>query len=78
MPVVVSTEQWSPLNPDGKKKYDRSFLMDLRNDPQSQKKPDGLPEMEVVLKESNKVSSPYERTNVQFGCLLFFLNVIST
>ncbi|XP_034238219.1 eukaryotic translation initiation factor 4 gamma 1-like isoform X2 [Thrips palmi] len=51
---AYAPEQWSPLNPDGKKKYDRSFLMDLRNDPQSQKKPDGLPEMEVVLKESNK------------------------
>lgn len=29
--------------------------MDLRSDPQSQKKPDGLPDMDVVLKESNKV-----------------------
>lgn len=47
-------DQWSPNNPEGKKKYDRNFLMDLRSDPQSQKKPDGLPDMDVVLKDGNK------------------------
>ncbi|XP_075212350.1 eukaryotic translation initiation factor 4 gamma 3-like isoform X3 [Lycorma delicatula] len=42
-------DQWSPLNPEGKKKYGREFLLDLQNEPQSMKKPDNLPNLEVVL-----------------------------
>ncbi|PNF16446.1 hypothetical protein B7P43_G10313 [Cryptotermes secundus] len=45
-------DQWSPLNPEGKKKYERDFLMELQNDPQSKKKPDNLPNLEVVLKDN--------------------------
>nr|CAD7592212.1 unnamed protein product [Timema genevievae] len=46
-------DQWSPVNPDGKKKYERDFLMELQNDPQSKKKPDNLPDLEVVLNNSS-------------------------
>lgn len=45
-------DQWSPLNPEGKKRYERDFLMELQNDPQSKKKPDNLPDLEVVLKDN--------------------------
>lgn len=49
-------DQWSPLNPDGKRKYERDFLLELQNDPQSRKKPENLPDLEVVLKDTgNKV-----------------------
>ncbi|XP_063235143.1 eukaryotic translation initiation factor 4 gamma 1-like isoform X2 [Bacillus rossius redtenbacheri] len=44
-------DQWSPVNLDGKKKYERDFLMELQNDPQSRRKPDNLPDLEVVLKD---------------------------
>lgn len=41
-------DQWSPVNPEGKKAYDRTFLLELQNNPASQKKPEGLPNLEVV------------------------------
>ena len=41
-------DQWSPVNPSGKKAYDRNFLLELQNNPASMKKPDGLPSLEVV------------------------------
>jgi translation initiation factor 4G len=54
---VCPPDQWSPLNPEGKKKYERDFLMELQNDPQSKKKPENLPDLEVVLKDNtNRVS----------------------
>lgn len=36
------------MNPEGKKAYDRLFLLELQNTPASQKKPAGLPNLEVV------------------------------
>lgn len=41
-------DQWSPINPDGKRQYDRSFLLELQNNSLSLKKPDNLPNLEVV------------------------------
>ncbi len=41
-------DQWSPVNPSGKKTYDRNFLLELQNNPVSMKKPEGLPSLEVV------------------------------
>jgi hypothetical protein len=56
VPVFIP-DQWSPVNPEGKKRYERDFLMELQNDPQSKKKPDNLPDIEVVLKDNtNRVS----------------------
>lgn len=45
-------DQWSPLNREGKKQYDRSFLLQLQDDPLSLKKPSGLPELEVVKEKA--------------------------
>ncbi|XP_046395906.1 eukaryotic translation initiation factor 4 gamma 1-like isoform X2 [Ischnura elegans] len=45
-------DQWSPQNPQGKKKYERDFLLKIRDDPQSMKKPDNLPDIDIVLKDS--------------------------
>jgi len=57
MSLFCIPDQWSPLNPEGKKRYERDFLMELQNDPQSKKKPENLPDIEVVLKDNtNRVS----------------------
>ncbi|KAI4491072.1 hypothetical protein M0802_010489 [Mischocyttarus mexicanus] len=42
-------DQWSPINKDGKKVYDRDFLIRLQDDPNSKIKPSNLPDLEVVL-----------------------------
>ncbi|XP_042241638.1 eukaryotic translation initiation factor 4 gamma 1-like isoform X3 [Homarus americanus] len=41
-------DQWSPVNPEGKRQYDRRFLLELQNNPLSLKKPESLPNLEVV------------------------------
>ncbi|XP_021930528.1 eukaryotic translation initiation factor 4 gamma 3-like isoform X4 [Zootermopsis nevadensis] len=55
-------DQWSPLNPEGKKKYERDFLMELQNDPQSKRKPDNLPDLEIVLKDNTNRQRVIDRT----------------
>ncbi|KAK7084911.1 Eukaryotic translation initiation factor 4 gamma [Halocaridina rubra] len=47
-------DQWSPQNPDGKRQYDRNFLLELQNNPLSLKKPESLPNLEVVRGESGR------------------------
>jgi len=46
-------DQWSPLNPEGKKQYDREFLICLQRDPLSLQKPCNLPNMEIVKDKPN-------------------------
>ncbi len=41
-------DQWSPINMEGKKQYDRDFLLQLRKDPLSVERPLNLPNMEIV------------------------------
>jgi hypothetical protein len=43
-----STDQWSPVNTDGKRQYDRQFLMQLMSAPLSMEKPANLPQMEII------------------------------
>ena len=50
---VFVLEQWSPVNPTGKKKYGREFLLELKNDPESKKLPDNLPDLDIVIKDIN-------------------------
>ncbi|XP_024939403.1 eukaryotic translation initiation factor 4 gamma 1 isoform X9 [Cephus cinctus] len=50
-------DQWSPLNMSGKKVYDREFLMNLQEDPNSKIKPLNLPDLEVVLKDNTRSRS---------------------
>ncbi|XP_043492131.1 eukaryotic translation initiation factor 4 gamma 1-like isoform X2 [Polistes fuscatus] len=52
-------DQWSPINKDGKKVYDREFLIRLQDDPNSKIKPTNLPDLEVVLKD-NKSRTPMD------------------
>merc|ERR1711892_481792 len=50
-------DQWSPLNPEGKKQYDREFLICLQRDPLSLQKPCNLPNIEIVKDKPNLAKS---------------------
>ncbi|GBM60301.1 Eukaryotic translation initiation factor 4 gamma 3 [Araneus ventricosus] len=41
-------DQWSPLNPEGKKQYDREFLLQLESQPMSLCKPNNFPNLDVI------------------------------
>ncbi|NXQ46624.1 IF4G1 factor, partial [Catharus fuscescens] len=48
-------EQWKPLNPEEKKRYDREFLLGFQFIFASMQKPEGLPQItDVVLDKPNK------------------------
>ncbi|NXP76568.1 IF4G1 factor, partial [Ramphastos sulfuratus] len=50
-------EQWKPLNPEEKKRYDREFLLGFQFIFASMQKPEGLPQItDVVLDKANKTS----------------------
>ncbi|NWV65036.1 IF4G3 factor, partial [Malurus elegans] len=52
-------EQWKPLDPDGKKQYDREFLLDIQFMPACIQKPEGLPPIsDVVLDKVNQPKLP--------------------
>ena len=48
-----ASDQWSPLNLEGKKQYGREFLICLQRDPLSLQKPMNLPNMEIVKDKPN-------------------------
>jgi len=48
-------DQWSPLNLEGKKQYDREFLIQLQRDPLSMQKPCNLPNMEIIKDKANMI-----------------------
>ena len=48
-----SENQWSPLNPGGKKQYDRNFLLKLQYEPLSMTRPVNLPALsDIILNET--------------------------
>ncbi|XP_044267926.1 eukaryotic translation initiation factor 4 gamma 1-like isoform X3 [Tribolium madens] len=47
--------QWAPDNLDGKKVYDKDFLMALRHDPASRRKPENIPDV-IVADERGRLS----------------------
>ena len=52
MCVVCETDQWSPLNPEGKKQYDRNFMLQLQYVPSSVTRPANLPALpDIILPE---------------------------
>ncbi|KFU88192.1 Eukaryotic translation initiation factor 4 gamma 3, partial [Chaetura pelagica] len=52
-------EQWKPLDPEGKKQYDREFLLDFQFMPACIQKPEGLPAIsDVVLDKVNQPKLP--------------------
>lgn len=52
--IRYKKDQWSPINTDGKRCYDRDFLICLQNNPKCRKKPDNLPDLDVVLKDNRR------------------------
>ncbi|XP_014260812.1 eukaryotic translation initiation factor 4 gamma 1-like isoform X3 [Cimex lectularius] len=51
-------DQWSPINQEGKKVYDRAFLMEIRNNPLSSKKPENLMmECDLFRDKPNDISN---------------------
>lgn len=49
-PSAPAAEQWKPLNPEEKKRYDREFLLGFQFIFASMQKPEGLPQItDVVL-----------------------------
>ncbi|GAB6018572.1 Eukaryotic translation initiation factor 4 gamma [Chamberlinius hualienensis] len=46
--LSYNKDQWSPTNQEGKKQYSRDFLMQMQNLGPSRKKPEGLPDLEVI------------------------------
>merc|ERR1719402_500549 len=59
-------DQWSPLNPEGKKQYDREFLICLQRDPLSLTKPNNLPAMEIVKDKPNQMGKPQMGSRIDF------------
>lgn len=59
-------DQWSPLNPEGKKQYDREFLICLQRDPLSLTKPNNLPAMEIVKDKPNQMGKPQSGPRIDF------------
>merc|ERR1719234_1573364 len=64
--LPYTAEQWAPNNPDGKKQYERDFLLQLQRNPLSMKKPEAMPtNMEIIRDEVDKdilrhvASTPY-------------------
>lgn len=60
-------DQWSPHNPDGKKQYDRDFLLDLQFSNESLSKPCGLPDLpDVILMKphTQEVIRTFEKTGI--------------
>ena len=55
--MLLQDDQWSPLNPEGKKQYDREFLIKLQFDDLSMTKPSSLPNMEIVKDKPTSRSS---------------------
>ncbi|XP_040578208.1 eukaryotic translation initiation factor 4 gamma 1 isoform X2 [Lepeophtheirus salmonis] len=49
--------QWSPVNLDGKRQYDRQFLMQLQRNPVSLTKPENLPELDIIKSVANESHS---------------------
>ncbi|XP_053379539.1 eukaryotic translation initiation factor 4 gamma 1-like [Mercenaria mercenaria] len=55
-------EQWSPLNPEGKKHYDREFLLQFQNDYNAIQKPAGLPDIpDIILDKPQGMGRQFSR-----------------
>lgn len=63
--MLPAAEQWKPLNPEEKKRYDREFLLGFQFIFASMQKPEGLPQItDVVL---DKVGAALEIGGVGGG-----------
>lgn len=49
LPIELPLTQWKPLDLEGKKQYDREFLLDIQFMPACIQKPEGLPPISDVV-----------------------------
>lgn len=49
LPVFLFLESWKPTDTEGKKQYDREFLLDFQFMPACIQKPEGLPPISDVV-----------------------------
>ena len=47
--ILILIDQWSPLNPEGKRLYDRDFLLSIQYSSESTQKPAGLPDLPDII-----------------------------
>ena len=57
-------DQWSPINTEGKKSYDRNFLLQMQYSNESLEKPEGLPKLPDVILDKVR-ASPLRMTSWQ-------------
>jgi translation initiation factor 4G len=57
-------DQWSPINLEGKKQYDRDFLLQLQFSTESLEKPDGLPKLPDVILDKPLSRHQESRSNM--------------
>jgi len=58
-------DQWSPANTEGKKQYDRDFLLQLQKNPLSLQKPEKMPDMEIILPEADLLRTVSSAPNLK-------------
>lgn len=72
--MLFSADQWKPINPEEKKKYDREFLLGFQFISASMHKPEGLPQIsDVVLDKVTKTHTQTQTMNVCVRYLFIFL-----
>ena len=49
LPASLCLESWKPPDPEGKKQYDREFLLDFQFMPACIQRPEGLPPISDVV-----------------------------
>ncbi|XP_062567019.1 eukaryotic translation initiation factor 4 gamma 1-like isoform X2 [Saccostrea cucullata] len=60
-------DQWSPLNPEGKRLYDRDFLLSIQYSSESTQKPAGLPDLPEIILDKPHSSQPGGRSFQSFN-----------
>lgn len=55
--------QWSPSNPDGKKYYTKDQMMKLKENPNSQTKPENIHDTDILLKQIRTATSGQNQEN---------------
>ncbi|KAK3105045.1 hypothetical protein FSP39_015996 [Pinctada imbricata] len=60
-------DQWSPLNPEGKRQYDREFILQLQYASESTVKPTGLPDLpDIILDKPHSMNTSSSRSSFSF------------
>ena len=75
--TMVSAGQWSPANPEGKKQYDREFLLKLQAKPESRKPPPELDMPEIMVDVSTFLAQLQFHQSEREAPQILFLSSLS-